>query len=128
VRLRAFEVAGYRSLRGLRLELASLTVVAGPNGSGKTNLYRALYLLNAAAQGRLAATTAEEGGLPSVVWAGKLRNKERRRVELTATWDELSYSLVIGPEPPPTRFPFDPHIKDERVRYDDAELLRRGEG
>jgi predicted ATPase len=128
VHLRAFEVAGYRSLRKLSLELAPLTVVAGPNGSGKTNVYRALHLLHAAATGTLAQAVADEGGLPSLLWAGGRQRKERARVELEARWDELGYSLSVGLEPPPTKFPFDPHIKIERVRWEGVELCQRGEG
>jgi len=128
VQLRAFEVAGYRSLKRISLELAPLTVVAGPNGAGKTNVYRALHLLHAAATGTLAQAVLDEGGLPSLLWAGGRQKKERARVELEVRWDELAYSLSIGLEPPPTRFPFDPHIKDERVRYEGVELCQRGEG
>jgi predicted ATPase len=35
-------IAGYRSLRDVRLEIGPLTVVTGANGSGKSSLYRAL--------------------------------------------------------------------------------------
>jgi predicted ATPase len=128
VQLRAVHVAGYRSLRSLHLPLGPLTVVAGANGSGKTNLYRALHLMHAAAQGRLAATIGDEGGMPSLLWAGsQSRKKQPRRVELEAEWDELDYSLALGLEPPPTRFMFDPHVKDERVRFQGVELMRRKE-
>ncbi len=128
MQLRAFEVAGYRSLRRLSLELLPLTVVAGANGAGKTNVYRALHLLHAAATGALAQAVADEGGLPSLLWAGGRGKKERARVELEARWDELSYAITLGLEPPPTKFPFDPHVKDERVGWEGAELCRRGEG
>ena len=127
MQLRAFEVAGYRSLKRVALELAPLTVVAGANGAGKTNLYRALHLLHAAATGTLAQAVADEGGLPSLLWAGGRQKKERARVELEARWDELGYELVLGLEPPPTRFPFDPHVKIERVRWEGVELCQRGE-
>jgi predicted ATPase len=71
------EVAGYRSVRRLVLPLEPLTVVVGPNGSGKTNLYRALYLLHVAAQGRLAPVLAEEGGCPA--WCGPGRGRRSGR-------------------------------------------------
>ena len=44
-------VAGYRSLREVRLVLGRLTVVTGPNESGKSSLYRSLRLLAECAQG-----------------------------------------------------------------------------
>ncbi len=47
---------GYRSLLDVALEPGQLTVIAGENGTGKTNLYRALRLLSRGAEGRLATT------------------------------------------------------------------------
>ena len=66
-------VAGYRSLQQLMLPLGPLTLVCGANGCGKSNLYRALGLVAAAARGDLVATLAAEGGLPAVFWAGPER-------------------------------------------------------
>ncbi len=63
-------VSGYRSLRDVRIELGPLNVVTGANGSGKSSLYRALRLLADAAQGRVVASLAAEGGMPSALWAG----------------------------------------------------------
>ena len=63
-------IAGYRSLRDVRLEIGPLTVVTGANGSGKSSLYRALRLLADVAQGRIIQSLALEGGLQSVLWAG----------------------------------------------------------
>jgi predicted ATPase len=141
VRLRAFEVAGYRSLRSIALDLSSLTVVAGPNGSGKTNLYRALYLLHTASTGRLARTIADEGGMPSVLWAGTRGKKEPKRLRLAASIDELDYELECGlptskgpvaESEGPGAFVRDPEVKEERVRFTDggtrATLLERGGG
>ena len=66
-------VAGYRSLQQLTLPLGGLTLVSGANGCGKSNLYRALGLISAAARGDLVAALAAEGGLPAVFWAGPER-------------------------------------------------------
>jgi len=46
--LHTFAVANYRSLRDIKLALAPLTIITGANGSGKSNLYRALLLLQVA--------------------------------------------------------------------------------
>ncbi|MGO9661659.1 MAG: AAA family ATPase [Acidimicrobiales bacterium] len=78
--LRRLWVRNYRSLVDVALEPARLTVLVGENGSGKTNLYRALRLLCRGAEGRLATTLLEEGGMPSVLFAGERpRRKERAR-------------------------------------------------
>jgi predicted ATPase len=63
-------IAGYRSLRDIRVPLGALNVVTGANGSGKSSLYRALKLLADIAQGRIIQSLAAEGGLQSTLWAG----------------------------------------------------------
>jgi predicted ATPase len=68
--LKRLWLKNYRSLLDVALEPAQLTVVIGENGSGKTNLYRALRLLSRVAEARLATTLLEEGGMPSVLFAG----------------------------------------------------------
>lgn len=35
-------VSGYRSLRNLMVALGQITVISGPNGTGKSSIYRAL--------------------------------------------------------------------------------------
>jgi len=71
-------VSGYRSIRDIHLNLGAVNVLVGPNGCGKSNLYRSMYLLHAAASGELARAIAEEGGMPSVLWAGPRRNEPVR--------------------------------------------------
>ncbi len=51
-------IAGYRSLRDIRVTLGPLNVVTGANGSGKSSLYRALKLLADIAQGRIIQSLA----------------------------------------------------------------------
>ena len=63
-------VSGYRSLRDVRLAVEPLTIVTGADGSGKSNLYRALRLLADVAQGRIIQSLALGGGISSVLWAG----------------------------------------------------------
>jgi predicted ATPase len=64
------DIKGYRSVRKLRFPLRRLTVLIGGNSVGKTNLYRSIELLHAAARGTLADEIAREGGLSSIFWAG----------------------------------------------------------
>ncbi|WP_437952240.1 DUF2813 domain-containing protein [Sorangium sp. So ce296] len=51
-------VTGYRSIHELILPLAQVNVIVGPNGVGKTKLYRIMVLLGSAAGGNFARTLA----------------------------------------------------------------------
>lgn len=55
MRISEISIAGYRSLRAIRFPVGGLTVFVGANGVGKTNLYRSLQLLQAAAIGHAGA-------------------------------------------------------------------------
>ncbi|KAA9087242.1 AAA family ATPase [Microbacterium radiodurans] len=122
--LRTLAVSGYRSLRDLVVPLGELTVVTGANGSGKSNLYRALRLLAAASRGDVVGALAREGGLPSVLWAGPedggSQGTVRRRpiaVQLGYSSDELGYLIDLGIPQSDQRslFARDPEIKREQV-------------
>jgi len=52
--LRSMSAANYRSLRAIRMDLAGVNLFIGENGVGKSNLYRALQLVQAAVRGNLA--------------------------------------------------------------------------
>jgi predicted ATPase len=130
--LTALAIAGYRSLRDMLLPLARLNVVTGANGSGKSNVYRAVRLLADIAQGRAIASLAREGGLPSVLWAGPeqlsraMRRGDRpiqggpRRtpvaLRLGFAGEDFGYAIDMGvPEPSGSAFALDPEIKREAV-------------
>ena len=84
-------ISGYRSLRAIRFPVGGLTVFVGANGVGKTNLYRALELLQAAAAGTLARACLRRG-MESALWAGKrMANKPARM--------KLSVGLAAGDSP-----------------------------
>src|SRR5690606_28537568 len=80
-------IAGYRSIRSIRFPVRRLSVLIGGNGVGKTNLYRALELVHAAALGTLAEEIGREGGMPSVFWAGERKRDESQRIALEVALD-----------------------------------------
>ena len=127
-------VAGYRSLQQLTLPLGGLTLVCGANGCGKSNLYRSLGLVAAAARGDLVAALAAEGGLPAVFWAGPERTssamrrgeqpvqgssgrREAARLRLGIAGETLSYAIELGyrADDHTSAFALDPEIKREWI-------------
>jgi predicted ATPase len=120
--LRKFEVAGYRSLCNLRLDVGPTTVVVGANGTGKSNLYRSLQLVHDAASGRLARTVVGEGGLPSVLSATESPSPGTE-LRLAVRLDEWRYELVVGlvPAGAGTAFRLDPCVRSERLDLVTAE-------
>lgn len=117
--IETLHVSGYRSIRDLRVTLGPVNVLVGPNGCGKSNLYRGLSLLSAASEGTLAKALAEEGGMPSVLWAG-VRGKGPVRMTVAVELDDFGYELSCGLIPPAmlrggSAFDLDPHVKEERI-------------
>lgn len=91
-------IAGYRSIRSIHFPIRQLSVLVGANGVGKTNLYRALELVRAAATGEFAREIAREGGLASVMWAGKRKTHEQPRLSLAVTLNEFDGNAEYGVE------------------------------
>jgi len=111
-------VQGYRSIRTAWAHLGTVNVVLGPNGSGKTNLYRSLALLVEAAHGRLARSVAREGGMPSLMWAGGHRKHERHGMIVEVRFDAFAYRIEIGVATAiQTIFRLDPEVKQESVTF-----------
>ncbi|MCB1612625.1 MAG: AAA family ATPase [Xanthomonadales bacterium] len=128
--LTTLAIANYRSLRDLTLPLQALTVIAGANGSGKSNLYRALRLLAETAQGNVVGALAREGGLASTFWAGPERfsrgmragevpvqggpRQQRQRLLLGFASEDFGYAIDFGiPPAGVSAFNLDPEIKLE---------------
>jgi predicted ATPase len=123
--IHSIHVSGYRSVRELKLKLRPINVLTGPNGCGKSNLYNSLVLIGRAAQGQFARAIAEEGGTPSVFWAGGervryTRKKPPKRVVLGFEGEQYGYELQAGlPSPNEhalgTLFQLDPRVKEEYI-------------
>ncbi|BBA85890.1 MULTISPECIES: AAA family ATPase [Mycobacterium] len=125
-------VENYRSLRQLVVPLHQLNVVTGANGSGKSNLYRALRLMADSARNGAVAALAREGGLSSTMWAGpavigKSVRQGRHQVQGTVRTDSVSlklgfagsdfgYAMDLGlPQASISKFKLDPEVKVEAL-------------
>lgn len=111
-------VSGYRSLKKIALPLDHLAVYLGANGTGKTNIYRALELCHHAAKGDLSKWLAEQGGMDSVFWAGPRKSHEKARIEVTLELGDYRYHIELGYRTPTTAaFNGEPLIKEERIEH-----------
>ncbi len=118
--------ANYRSLKSIRMDMGGVNLFIGENGVGKSNLYRALQLVQAAVRGRLAYEIAREGGMASALWSGKRRSGEPVRVKLEVELlDEVAalsfhYRVEAGLRPPEAAagFAFEPQVKEEELKVD----------
>lgn len=121
--LRSLHLRGYRSLRDFRLKLGRVTVITGENGVGKSNFYRALAMIQRMADGRFAEAVALEGGMPSLMWAGRRRREEPNRLSWEIEHEDFSFSVECGliptvpGSPYPTAFRTDPDMKSETLRF-----------
>lgn len=137
--VRKISISGYRSIRSVTTELENLNVFVGRNGAGKTNLYRALQLVQAAALGTFAREIAGEGGMDSALWAGRRVKGQPARIILTAELSPAAesrtyytYTIEAGaPGPVHAAFPLEPQVKEEAISFFDGKrahkiLQRRG--
>lgn len=130
--LTALAIANYRSIREMTLGLGRLNVVTGANGTGKSNLYKALRLLSDTARGGIIGTLAREGGFESTLWAGPEKltrgmksgavpvqggpRREPVSLRLGFCDEDVGYSIDVGlPIPYHSVFQGDPEIKRECI-------------
>jgi predicted ATPase len=130
--LHTLAIENYRSLRSIVVPLGKLNVIKGVNGSGKSNLYKALRLLADTASGGIVSSLAREGGLKSTFWAGPEKlsrdmrtgrvpvqgtaRKEAVRLKLGFSGQDFGYCITMGlPAPSKSEFALDPEIKRECI-------------
>jgi predicted ATPase len=101
MRILAFHVKGFRSLRDVRWTPGDLNVLIGSNASGKSNLLRLLELAATSAQGRLGKYIQRAGGMAPLLWDGT-----DEKISLRCVWlpreirqdlaeEYLLYELVL---------------------------------
>lgn len=118
--VREVSVSGYRSIRRITYPVSRLDVFVGANGVGKSNLYRSLELLRAAAANTLGRDLAEEG-LDRAMWAGPRNGKPRINLAVSLSEpDQLEptyrYEVEVGLPPPlSAAFLLEPEVKSESL-------------
>ncbi|PPG33252.1 AAA family ATPase [Pseudoclavibacter sp. RFBB5] len=139
--LELLAIENYRSIKSVTVALERLNVITGANGSGKSNLYRALRLLHDIIREGALSSLAMEGGLRAALHAGKRSRGTPVTLKLGLRTSTASYATDLGMPPherPDSRplqnfaidlgipvisdFPFDPVVKSELVWS--SELLR----
>jgi predicted ATPase len=119
-----FRAKAFRSLKSIAVPLSDLEVFVGANGVGKTNLYRGLELLRAAAANDIGRALAEEG-MSESMWAGQ-RRAGPAQIALGAGFLDrhgpvrYHYEIVLGLPPPPpfnttASFDLEPQVKEETL-------------
>jgi predicted ATPase len=107
-----FRVEGYRSLKSVRWTPGTLNVLIGANGSGKSNLLRAMALLQQAVTGReFVDVLLRQGGVQNLRW-------DRQATEVT-------WGLLTGPTGLHTREKPHEHMSYE-LRLKPASFLQSG--
>lgn len=123
MQLRSMFAQNYRSLRSIRMDLSGINLFIGENGVGKSNLYRALQLVQAAVRGRLAHEISSEGGMFSALWSGERRKHESTRIRFDVELIDMEraatfrYWVEAGMRPPAAAagFPLEPQVKAEEL-------------
>lgn len=111
-RIRSVHVQGFRSLHDVTVPLGDLTVLVGPNGSGKTNVLNVLRLLAATIRFDLVTAVDMFGGWSHIARADGKTNRVRIAIEAAIT----TYSNFNAP---------DNYVLD--IRGNDSGRLRRYE-
>ena len=92
------QVRGFRRLRSIDLEMRSLAVLIGANGSGKTSLLDILSLLASSASGVLAEKVSDLGGINEILTLDRA-NEVFLRVDMAfPPFAPFAYSLSLVPD------------------------------
>ncbi len=110
----------FRSVEDLTFPVKRATLLVGANGCGKTNVYKALELLQSAAEGRLGETFARNGGFESALFFGATE----RSIVLGLSVDEFDYDLELHPNT--ERLNWSPFAMDPRVRKETIRMRTNG--
>ncbi len=96
-RLDYITVSGFKSIKLIKkLRIGPLTVLIGPNGSGKTNFLGVFSFLNAIREGRLQEYVAKAGGADRVLHFGS-RVTERIHIHISFEAEANAFKVDLEP-------------------------------
>ena len=107
--LEKIHIKNYRSLRNVTLPIKPLTVLVGPNASGKSNTLRSLGLLNSMLKFETPPPKADF--LRELLWAGGA--------------DYITCELHLKVKEKPVRYKLEFKAKDEELSIDEELLVNR---
>jgi predicted ATPase len=119
-------IEGFTSFKDVRWSPEPLNVLIGRNGSGKSNLLRALDLIRASAAGNLNDFVLGKGGFPRLLWGGTARHIYLElMLSARLGTDQRIYDLVFVPLPDSASF----RVASELLAFEDPKfrLLDRNE-
>ena len=103
-------VEGFKSIESIEeLKPGSMTVLIGPNGSGKTNFIGVFSFLNALREGRLREYVIKAGGADKVLHFGS-RVTKRLHIRLSFEEGKNEYDLTLGPTDLDELIPWDESV------------------
>jgi len=95
--VQSLEISGFASFEQVRWCPERLNALIGLNGSGKSNLLRALDLIRASAIGALHDFVLDKGGFPRLLWGGLAQQMKFQIVaDLTVEGATVVYPFELG--------------------------------
>jgi len=94
--LTQMNIAGFRRLFSVEMEMRPLTVMIGANGVGKTSVLEVFSLLSASAQGRLKNILSQFGGIQDILTYDKAETARFKISMERPAETPLCYSLTLN--------------------------------
>jgi len=96
-KLETIAIKNFKSIRDQTLELNSLNVLIGANGSGKSNLIEVFRFLHEVVKRNLAGYTAKKGGADNLLHMGRKNSPDMEiKIEFGEGGKSNAYELIIS--------------------------------
>lgn len=93
-KIKSVQAAGYRSLKGISIDLRPLNIIIGENGAGKSNLLGLFELLRNMANQDLEFYTAKNGGVETLLYRGEQGCAETITIDVEIDGNRYFCALV----------------------------------